>query len=323
MYATVPFDGENKVGEHTFKSSGHPLYTGVGTYRIPGQSGYGTGFSLVPMKVSVGDKWWNGSSWQDTETVFYLKHTNEPDPNSEDDSYEYVDTFKWLRLVPNTTFVQKVGDECYAIPIASNDNDAPSSGRLKIELMIPRFLPLEFTGDIFPTTDNRHQSIVHNWDTKGPCMYIKGFEANIVYVDSTAWWLDSNDKGSDIVYSNVVNSGYCNEFNGLELKINTTVDEKPISKSFINDGDTYIKQMKHYFGDSYKPQEENLIDMYYEHYSKPAKIYTFNANTQLNPYHKFTFGDTLSGTFVLDSYVMDLRNENTEFKVIEYESDLS
>lgn len=324
VYATVPFDGDTKIGERTFEPDYLLEFSeSYGTYRDSAASGWTPGLELVPMKVRVGNKWWNGSSWQPTECIFYLKHTNDPDKNGEElkDRAETVQTLKWMKLVGTTTYMDKVGEEAYAIPIAATDIDAPSGGSIKIELCTPRYLP-EAWHDLWPSLNPRHEAYDYSWTEMGPCMYIKGFACNIVYADTKIWWLDNQDTEDDIVYSHKINDTYCHTFDALELKINTSVEDKPISKSYISDGDSYLKKIKHYFGDAYKIQEQNLIDMYYEHYSKPCKRYTIYANTKPNPFTRYTFGDTPSGTFVLDTQNLDLRNEVNEMTVTEYQSDL-
>lgn len=337
VYATVPFDGEVKVGEQSFDSE--PLlgyfddnnewqpYTG--TTRTSSDNGWKTGFELMPMRVQLGDKYWNGSSWQSIgstspeDRIFYVCHTNEPD----DDKKETVMTLKWMKIVPNYTYVDKVNESAYAIPIAYNDSSAPSCGTLKIEVMCPRMIPKAWH-DLWPSLDGRHEAIDYSWTAVngfGPCVFIKGFECNIVYTDTSVWWMDKADSDTDIVYSNdTENLGdtYITENDGLELKINTAVEEKPISKSFISNGTKYIRDMNYIFTGVGKPQEENLIDMYYDHYSNPCKEFTVNVRYRVWPFVKATFGSTISGEFVYDSQTWDMRKSISQIKFIEYKSDI-
>lgn len=333
VYATVPFDGEVKVGDQSFDSEpllgefndNNEVVSVAGTSRTSLDSAFKTGFELLPFRVQLGNKWWNGSSWQSTSCIFYVKHTNEPD----DDKEETVVTLKWMKIVPNTTYVDKVNESAYAIPIAYNDDNAPSCGTLKIEMMCPRMIPKAWH-DLWPNNDARGNAISFNWASTpgsslgfGPCVYIKGFECNIVYTDTSIWWMDKADSDTDIVYSNKVeDDDYINEYDALELKINTAVEEKPISKSFVSDGNKYIRDMIYVYEGSAKPQEETLIDMYHEHYVNPCKEFTVNARYRVSPYHKFTFGTTISGEFVYDSQTWDVRKAVSEIKFIEYKSDI-
>lgn len=280
---------------------------------------FGTGYKMWKMKVQLGDKYWNGTQWTSTDSTFYLSYNN--DPTGEDK--EYLPAFDWCHLVPNTTYQDNVGKDAYCIPIAANDANAPAGGQLKITVYTPSFFPKEvldfLTACIGGGVDVTNY-ITCNWYDIPPCIYCKDFEIGYVYTDTSAWYSQHNSNKSnskDVLYTNVINDNYVNEFDTLELKINTQQKDKPISRSYITSNNGYVYTLKHTLGDSYKEQEKNLIDQYYEHYSSPKRKYTCNIKSKQNPYTKVTL-TAIGGRYVVNAQSIDLKRSNNTITLVEY-----
>jgi hypothetical protein len=151
-------------------------------------------------------------------------------------------------------------------------------------------------------------------------IYCKEFEIGYVYTDSNVWYSQHNSNttnSDDILYTNIINDDYVNDFSDIELKINTQQKDKPISRSYITTDDTYVSNIKHTNGDSYKEQEKNIIDMYYEHYNSPKRIYECNIHGLINPY-SIVYVASLGGKYIVDAQSFDVKYNNNTIKLIEY-----
>lgn len=277
---------------------------------------YGEGFDMWKMKVQLGNKYWNGSAWTTTPSTFYLPYSNNP---SASDDKEFMPAFGWASVVPNTDYTDKVGEQAYCIPISSTDSNAPTFGELHITV----YTPLVYPKVIMDLMDAAGANLTYgtcNWYDIPPVIYCKDFEIGYVYTDTNKWYSQhkSNDSDSeDVVYTNVINTEYSKDFDGLELKINTQQVDKPISRSYATTDSTYLRTLKHRNSESAKEQEKNLIDLYHEHYSEPKRIYECNIHQKLLPYAKLTT-TALGGTYVVDTQEFDLKMNNNRIKLIEY-----
>lgn len=322
MYQTAPVEKCVEISDQKYCSL-YRSYTAQPQY-------YGTGFRLWKMGVHIGGKSWNGNSWvNDTsETVtFYINYNNNPS-NRED---EYMAAFKWMSPVPNIDYTSKVGENCYAIPIDANDTNAPTFGDLKLEI----FTPCIVSPDLVNIFSSLHADIVANWNQVANVIYCKNFDIDYVYTDTQTWYSqkkDDKDK-SDLVYTNIINVNYTNEFDSIEMKINTQQKDKPISRSYACTDNGYVNTLRHICdNDSQHPsegveQEENIIDLYYYHHSTPKKKYSCNAHTTVKPMARYLFEaddpinddiDYPTVGLVLDSYSLDLLHNNARLELVEY-----
>lgn len=274
-------------------------------------TGYGTGFSTWKMKLQIGDKYWNGNGWVSNESTFYLKYNN--NPSNRDD--EFFPAFSWASIVPRTDFTDKVGENCYAVPIRWNDNNAPTFGKLKLTVYTPRLIPEEIVS-LF--TQVFRNDIQIDWKNLPPVIYAKDFELDYKYTDTSAWYSQKKDSDkSDVVYTNLINDNNTNEFDNIELKINTQLKDKPISRSYVCTSNGYLKTMKHVNGDESKEQEKNCIDGWYYHHNSPKRKYSCNIHGLVKPDDIFT-ANAISGRYLIDNYTFDVRNDNLNLNLIEY-----
>lgn len=328
-YTTAPVDKSSDIDGEPFAyttrvwNDGHTYYpswiSAIYSQYTHLLGEFGQGYKMWKMKVQVGDKYWNGSVWTSTPSTFYLSYNN--DPTGEDE--EYLPMFEWCHLVPNTTYQDKVGEDAYCIPISATDANAPAGGQLKVTVYTPTFFPkevLDFLNALVGGGVDVTQQFNCNWYDIPPVIYCKGFEIGYVYTDSSEWYSQHKSNKSDskdILYTNIINENYVNEFDSLELKINTQQKDKPISRSYITSNNGYVYTLKHTLGDSYKEQEKNLIDQYYEHYSSPKRKYTCNIKSKQNPYTKVTL-TAIGGRYVVNAQSIDLKRSNNTITLVEY-----
>jgi hydroxymethylpyrimidine pyrophosphatase-like HAD family hydrolase len=113
---------------------------------------------------------------------------------------------------------------------------------------------------------------------------MKDFELSYKFVPNNYNFvnIDEYDSDSDIIYTNVINENYVTEFDEIELKVNTAAENKPISRSYIMDSSSdYIVNLTK--NGVTKRQEHNLVNMYYDHFNSPKKIYECTIHDYLNP----------------------------------------
>jgi len=330
-YSTSPVEKATEIDEQkligvskAYKDNSTHYYFGVfdltnfltqyGVEILP----FGKGFSMWKLKVQLGDKYWNGSAWTTTESTFYLPFNNNPES---DEDEEYMPAFGWASIVPNTDFTDKVGEQAYCIPIDSSISSHPSHGKLKITVYTPLSINKEFMdlADVLSQSGSGAPSSF-KWLDVPPVIYCKDFEIGYVYTDSNVWYSQHNSNttnSDDILYTNIINDDYVNDFSDIELKINTQQKDKPISRSYITTDATYVSNIKHTNGDSYKEQEKNIIDMYYEHYNSPKRIYECNIHGLINPY-SVVYVASLGGKYIVDAQSFDVKYNNNTIKLIEY-----
>ena len=209
---------------HTYFGNNNNLSIYCKRFPGTGKTLYNTGFNLWKMRVQIGDKywsqtktnitsldtWWNKGEWTTTPTDFYIYYNNEPDATADDpiEREECVVNFKWMKMVPNCVmtdnnglvdnpteneYIKRTGDNCYAIPICSKDNDAPLSGKIKITIYPPEWFPTDFVS----LNDTNISDV--SWNRLGPGVFCKDFEVGISYTDDNVWWIDGDNNDADIV----------------------------------------------------------------------------------------------------------------------------
>lgn len=306
-YTTAPVDKSVTVDAQN--------YTALG--RNKNEDNYRQGFKLWKFRLQIGTgssaRWWNGDEWVNSACDFYIKYNNDP----KDGDIECVQAFEWMSPVNSHDYKDKVGVDGYCIPIDSSIANDPSSGPLRLIVYNPSIIPVEYLEkfrQIFPNS----YSFVSGLDLS-PCIFAKDFEIGYVYTDTDTWYNthDSQDN-SDKVYVGYIDDEYVNDFDSLEFKINTTIKDRPISRSYVclsNGG--YLNTLKHKFRTESKVQEYNVIDQYLDHYGDKRVIYEANIHYLPSPLDRFTV-NTLDGNFMVDSSTIDLKQNNTRIKLIQY-----
>lgn len=313
-YATTPVD----------KSlTNLPADMNYGTFdcvRKESDPAYGTGFRMWKMEVQIGDKYWAESYntaehrwegyWTTVPSTFYVAFNNNPD-NEKD---EFVPAFQWMNIVSTTTYKDQVGEDCYAIPIDSEDENAPSFGTLRVAIYTPNIIPEEMLAKYQEWLGN----LPVGFGSLAPVIYCKDFEIGYVYTDTSVWWDNHSDSNqTDKVYIGYIDDNYVKDFDQLQFKLNTSIADKPISRSFVSTDDGYLGTMKHVAGDTDKEQEYNIVDLYLDHHSDRKVIFDANLHGMFEPYSKFSKSQ-FNGNLMIDNYSFNMRDNNNSIKFIAF-----
>lgn len=297
-------------------------------HRTPSHEDYGKGWRLLKLKLQIGNYYWDGSSWTNNPSTFYISFNNNPDIGKDEEQL----LFKWLTPVYNTTYTDKIGKNVVAIPINSG-----VSGRLKLTI----YPPLHWDPNIITAYGSVGGALaagahMSSWNYNGlsQCIFMKDFEMNYVYVDTSPWWIDSGDNNTDIEYINLISNDNVIDGDEIELKINSWYDDKPISRSYTIYSNKYISNIEHSTIGVYQPQEKNIINNYYNHYSSPKLMYNCSVKDYYYPYTKFAVrcltsnvsnedntNDTYTNDdykFLLDTQEWDIKNRKNQIQLIQY-----
>lgn len=120
---------------------------------------------------------------------------------------------------------------------------------------------------------------------------------------------------ADIKFENVVDEDFVNDFEDLELQVNT-YSEKAGSYSYVIErvGENYDYTNEVFNLNTKKSlkQEEHIITKYYNYFSSPKYIYSNTLkDADIKPY-SILFENTLGKSFFLNKWVMDLSNNSIE-----------
>ena len=295
---------------------------------------YGKGYPMLKCKLQIGDKYWDGSKWTTkpekywdgskwvypAEPTFYINFNNSP-KNGDEEGFA---CFQWQDVAPNFDFKSKISEKCWAIPIKTSDN---ISGIMKFTIYTPSQFGPVFDGTNYTT----------NWKCLCPVIFMKGFELNYIYTDTSEWYLKEESENDDIVYTNEVDAGFSREYDdSIEMKINTYTDNVPISRSFVMTGDNNEFTTKYINSDTTptaRQPEYLLIEKMLNHYTDKKLIYETSikykskTNKESAPFYRYEFDfDTIdtfkdngkNKSFVMDSFTHDVVNNSINIKFIEW-----
>lgn len=307
-YVTCPIDKPDDVEGDLYYDNLNARRVVNDTSNIP--SGYGTGWPMWKMKLRIGNNYWNGSSWTTTESTFSINYNNGPDVNSYEP--EFLAMYEWMKTCSNTTYKDKVGEEGYCIPITSGESGS-FIGDLELTI---------YTPSILPQGVNYGNNAAFSWKHIPNMVYVKDFSINYIYTNDQVWYKQhQNDYKQDYIYTAYIEGNIAKQYD-LKTKLNTALVESPISRSFVLKSNGFISTMRHktyssISGFSGQVQELNLLDQYLDHYKNPKAIYECNIHGAVKPWHKYQYA-YLNGTFMLDSYEMNLKYDNNRLKLIEF-----
>lgn len=300
-------------------------------------SAFGYGWTLLKLRLRIGDKYWDGTQWTTTDSTFFVRFYKEFEGREydtgqagvKDKVYDAFQMLDWMEMISTTDYEDKVGKQGYCIPIEAADN---VSGLVHLDIYMPRMLPKE------PLIE-QYKSDIFSWYEISPIVYMKDFSVDYIYTDETEWYLDEETDTKDIKYVNDPNEAKEEwEYKkNITMKINTWQENRPIAKSypiinFTGDGTLgnpanverleYIDTMYEPFveGIQYTKQEESIISRQLAHYNTPRKMYSANRHNWVKPWAKIHLGDAseLSDPeFVVDTQEFDVRYMNNRVTLIE------
>lgn len=285
--------------------------------RRKGDADYNKGWNMLKLKLSIGNKYWNGSQWTTTESTCFIPY-HKDNVVTDDECLIWTG---WNKPVTNHNYTYKVNKDAFVIPINKEDN---LQGYLHLEVYMPK---IPWNNQLY--RENNYLRI--NYNNIPPVIFMKDFGLTLCSTDNSEKWYDvfeDDEEDDDIIYSNPIDSNNVTDMDDLELKINTYNSQKPIAKSYIIepsivDGKVVEDSFKYHtagFYDNlignYKRQEMNLVDKYYNHYSEPKKIYNCVVHGYRAPY-KCVQCTAISGKYIVDEQSYDLKADVNELKLVE------
>ena len=301
-------------------------HTCNGCSRRPGSSGYNTGWDMLKLKIKIGDKCWNGSSWTTTDSICWIPYHKE-NVVSDEEKLIWSD---FNKPVTNHNYTYAIGKDAFVIPITKNDG---LFGKVYIEVYMPR---IPWSENIF---DANSGYLNLNYHATPPVILMKNFTMELVSssTDHEHWYVDfskEDNEENEIKYSNNVVGNNVKDFDDLTLKINTFNDKVKNSQSYVieplqyngnpSDITSVISANYHTEGfrrpykNTVERQEMNVINRYVEHHSTPKKIYNCTVHDYYEPY-RCAIVDAIPGTyFVVDEQEYDVKNNVNSLKIVQY-----
>lgn len=228
--------------------------THVAYARETGNSDFNKGWPMLKIKLSIGNRYWNGATWQFEECAAWI-------PYHKENVVSETETLIWSdynKPVTNRDYTYKIGKDAYTIPITKGDG---LNGKIKLQIYMPR---IPWSDGLFystgsGTTSHPPQGNINvptrmyiNYQKTPPVIFMKNFSLELLSADNNReqWYRDFSDidkKDDDIIYSNEINNQNVTEFDDLTLKINTYNSQEPISQSYIVEPSQYEYTSNDYY----------------------------------------------------------------------------
>lgn len=196
-------------------------------------------------------------------------------------------------------------------------NLADSSNGVAIKLPADKVLSGDLTFELFTPSDLGTIPMYRTDQGGARCNAIHISDLSLTYTtDKYTVDIFSKEKyDADIKFENVVDEDFVNDFEDLELQVNT-YSEKAGSYSYVIErvGENYDYTNEVFNLNTKKSlkQEEHIITKYYNYFSSPKYIYSNTLkDADIKPY-SILFENTLGKSFFLNKWVMDLSNNSIE-----------
>lgn len=240
--------------------------------------------------VLVTDEYYNECKLRDR---FYLVHKNNVDEK----------VFGVQKMLTNT--------------VSYKYNLADSNDGVAIKLPADRVLSGNLTFELFTPSDLGTIPMYRTDQECTRCNAIHISDLSLSYTtDKYTVDIFSKEKyDADIKFENVVNEDYVNDFEDLELQVNT-YSEKAGSYSYViervGESYDYIGNILNLNTRDRLKQEEHIITKYYNYFSSPKYIYSNTLNNVgIKPY-SLLFENTLGKNFFLNKWMMNLGDNSIE-----------
>lgn len=278
---------------------------------------YNKGWNCLKLKLSIGNKYWDGNQWTTYESTFFIPYHKENVVSDE----ECLVWTGWNKPVTNHNYTYKVNKDAFVIPINRDDN---LYGYLNLEVYMPK---IPWDKQLY--RENNYLKIDYN--KIPPVIFMKDFGLSLCTPSIQEQWytvFDNDEEDDDIIYSNTIDGNNVTDMDDLKLKINTYNHQKPIAKSYIIEpsivngivDEDDCKYHSYGFYNSLttisQRQEMNLVDKYYNHYSTPKKIYNCVVHGYKAPYKRIQC-TAISGVYIVDEQSYDLKADVNELKLVE------
>lgn len=241
-------------------------------------------------KVLVTEEYYNECKLRDR---FYLIHKNKVDEK----------VFGLQKTLTNT--------------VSYKYNLADSSDGVAIKLPADKVLSGDLIFELFTPSDLGTVPMYRTDQECARCNAIHISDLSLTYTTNkyTVDIFSKEKYDADIKFENVVNEEYVNDFEDLELQVNT-YSEKEGSYSYViervGENYDYIDNILNLNTREQLKQEEHIITKYYNYFSSPKYIYSNTLdNVGIKPY-SLLFENTLGKNFFLSKWVMNLGDNSIE-----------
>lgn len=99
--------------------------------RRKGDADYNKGWNMLKLKLSIGNKYWNGRQWTTTESTCFIPY-HKDNVVTDDECLIWTG---WNKPVTNHNYTYKVNKDAFVIPINKEDN---LQGYLRLEVYMPK-----------------------------------------------------------------------------------------------------------------------------------------------------------------------------------------
>lgn len=230
-----------------------------------------------PMELKIGNKYYNGSNWTTTKSIFYVPMDVKKDTHIEG---------KWLPVKNTNNFELGVSDlgECYTIKLEEG-----LYGTLELTAYLPVYLA-------------RSKAYI----------YIKNFSVDVCRIDKS----DTRKEKKDTKYENVVNGEYINELEDITFKL-TSKNDSQLSYSKVIANNKWLDTLTSTIDNKpYKP-EEYLIERIINQYKQPKIKLTQIIEPKILPYSVVTDSLMSGKKFVFTGGRIDYEDNRIECNLIE------
>ena len=249
---------------------------------------YKTDEYRMPVKLRIGDHYYNGTSWQTTSAIFYM-----PFPFVKD---EY--TFgRFIKSKNTNTYQMGLGDlSGYII----NPPSAPIFGDIELTL--------------YAVYHNIMHAALHA-DFGAKWTFIKNIKLEQTIQDLEGIYEFKEEKG-DLIYESEISEDFIDEADDIDLKICTNTDGKISLSSVITDSGLLdgIKSLSVPFNGV---AEEALINRALQIYDAPRYQINPTLNNVLLPYSLVTENNLPGSTFVVCGGEENIKMESCTYNLIE------
>ncbi len=236
----------------------------------------------MPLKLRVGEYYYNGSDWTKTETKF------------------------------NTFFLIKKDEKEYGRFIATRDDNTYTLGIGDLSGTIIKPPSQKIVGELELTVYTPDVSIVNtNYGLK--YSFIKDIKLGYAVQDLGGVYKPTKDK-EDVIYESIPNESYVEEADEIDLRICTNTDGK-LAFSSILEGNNFLSKIRtDVFGTGIA--EEILLQRVVSLYSTPRFSINPILENTAKPYTKFT-EPHLNKQFLVAGGEEDVKMESMQYNLIE------
>lgn len=221
------------------------------------------GYTLIDENVSykmacslcIGNKWWNGSQWQDTETFFYIDFEDESIVTNKDTINANVE-----------------GESGWFIPVSSEMEGI-------VTFKILSWCYTDYTYTLERDKDNPDYNIIY---TPRPyAKIIDGLSVGVSYSKEVT----ESERSTNAYRRVIMQSGFSDE-KSIELTIGTDNNNKDSTPSFLKaeDGTTNIEYLQYYSGGNIVNErpEEHLLNRLATYYNQVRRAFRATVTTGID-----------------------------------------